>query len=141
MPSQTNQIDMPPPKLAADQPRGTALINLLDGKAKIRIRARPLPIEIADFLALQVESIRTSVLERTSAEAGDALMTGDVQATRLLSREQLWEEILKVSSKSGSDWPSMLERVKCFGPRRCGANVLVDLTQDASQRCVQLSWW
>lgn len=52
--------------------------------------------------------------------------TQDQGQARLLSSEQFWTELEGLFAKAGPEWAGAADRIWTFGPKRIGANLLLD---------------
>lgn len=122
---------MAPPKTAGAA-RGTIHGTVLSGLVNYTIRAVPLPPKVTEFLLANTATMSKMLSQRsdTSEEADeqDTLETGEgVQmAQREISSEQFWQELEGLFKKAGPDWAGAVDRIWSFGPKRLGANVLLD---------------
>ncbi|OCF36934.1 ribosome assembly protein 1 [Kwoniella heveanensis BCC8398] len=124
--------DMAPPKTAG-APRGTIHGTVLNGLVSFTVRALPLPPKIIEFLLAHTSSIGGMLVqkrdqtneEEENQEERDA-GEGTGQAQRYLTPEQFWAELEQLCEKAGPDWAGAADRIWSFGPKRMGANVLLD---------------
>lgn len=132
--------DMAPPKIK-DAPRGTIHGSLFDGLVSFTVRAVPLPPAITDFLLTHPATISSLLSQRTDAqddsdEAREERQTAEGAAeTRVLSATEFWKELEGICKKVGGEWVGAADRVWCFGPKRMGANLLLDPVGKSSLRC------
>lgn len=124
-------LDMAPPKTKGAA-RGTIHGTLLDGLVTFTLRATPLPPTVIDFLLAHTSSIARMVAQgrdetseeeevREEREAGESQ-----QETRAMDVGQFWTALEKLFEEAGGEWAGAAERVWCFGPKRIGANMLLD---------------
>lgn len=135
--------DMPPPK-DPNLPRGTVVVTTPSKEITVRIRIRPLPEAVTEFLVTNANSIKAmyarKVAEEGAASEEDASATlRQTEAERkLLSIDQvkqgLQKAFAKVPAKEREVWQDAVERIVAFGPRRVGPNILLDGTEDSGLR-------
>lgn len=122
---------MPPSKVKGAA-RGTVHGTLLDGLVTFTLRATPLPPTVIDFLLTHTSSIARMVAQRQDEtteeeEAREEREAGEnQQETRAMNVEQFWSALEKLFSEAGGEWVGAAERIWCFGPKRIGANMLLD---------------
>ena len=115
---------MAPPKTAG-APRGTIHGSVLSGLVTYTIRAIPLPPKITEFLAANSATMAKMLSSKANDEEQDA--PSDIQAaTRVLEPEQFWQELEALFKKAGPEWADAADRIWAFGPKRLGANILLD---------------
>ncbi|OXG24510.1 ribosome assembly protein 1 [Cryptococcus neoformans Tu401-1] len=132
--------DMVSPKTAG-APRGTINGTVLNGLVKFRLRAMPLPEGVETFLLSQQGAIskmlvrergdkedeeETDVQEGTEGGSAESEGPEGQQEARQLSPEEFWTELERLLNKAGGDWVGAADRVWSFGPKRVGANLLLD---------------
>ncbi|TIB01756.1 hypothetical protein E3P92_01294 [Wallemia ichthyophaga] len=131
--------EMPPPK-TKDAARGTIHGTSQNNAVSFTLRSAPLPKTITGFLAANQISIQKMLgvsLDRkqdddeiaiedntSSLEAQDAYKPASV----------LWEELEKLFGDCGYDWKNVVSNIVAFGPKRVGANILVDRCTNRSLR-------
>ncbi|WWC70408.1 uncharacterized protein I206_104358 [Kwoniella pini CBS 10737] len=124
--------DMAPPKTAG-APRGTVNGSILNGLVTYNIRAVPLPPKIIEFLLSQTNTIGSMLVQKRDQineedenqeerDAGEAT----TEQSRKLTPEQFWAELEGLFNKAGPDWAGAADRIWSFGPKRMGANILLD---------------
>lgn len=131
--------EMPPPKIEGAA-RGTAEGNVANGVVSYRVRAVPLPKAVVDFLLANTQTLRRlqnksasgGVDEDVDAASGSVDAAGS-QASKMVSADKFWSSLATVLEKcgqdrTGQDWREVVEKIVSFGPRRVGANMLVDRT-------------
>lgn len=125
--------DMAPPKTAG-APRGTVRGSVGDGLVNFTLRAVPLPPAVIDFLLAHQGSIAAMLVQRrtieTDAEADaeaqiDATNAAD-EGVRTLTPDEFWAELAQRFDAAGGEWVGAADRVWSFGPKKVGANVLLD---------------
>lgn len=130
--------EMPPPKTEGAA-RGTMDGSVANGVVSYRVRAVPLPKPVVEFLLANTQTLRR-LQNRSSAggvaeadeEAGSVDAAGS-QASKTVRADKFWQTLQTVLEKcgqdrTGEDWREVVERIVSFGPRRVGANILVDRT-------------
>ncbi|RSH81559.1 Cytoplasmic GTPase/eEF2-like protein (ribosomal bioproteinsis) [Saitozyma podzolica] len=133
--------DMAPPKTKG-APRGTVHGTLLDGLVGFTIRAVPIPSAITDFLLAHPTSIaslisqRGSTVDESEEAAREERETAESAVTeaRVLSPQEFWAELETICAACGGEWVGAADRVWCFGPKRMGANLLLDPVGKTSLR-------
>ena len=117
---------------AKDAPRGTVHGTVLSGLVKFNVRAIPLPPSIIEYLQSHTASIANMLSQRgrqadedAASEARDAV-EGMQEHGRTLTSEQFWTELERLLTKSGGEWAGAADRIWGFGPKRMGANLLLD---------------
>ena len=128
---------MAPPKTAGAL-RGTVHGSILNGLVTFTVRALPLPPTIIDFLQMNTASV-AEMLSHEQADL-DELMddpeSGDLN--RALPATEFWAQLENLLSKAGGDWAGAADRTWSFGPKRVGANLLLDPASSGKIRFVQL---
>lgn len=146
--------DMMPPK-NKELPRGTVLSTTVSTQLTVRLKVRPLPNEVTDFLEKNAGVIRRLYSEKKAQEESNRSPTtggnvddtdhevdnAPVADTGMLSlldfREKLRETFAEVKGQE-SIWADVVEKITAFGPRRIGPNLLIDATADGTcQRFLQ----
>ena len=151
--------EMNPPRDKA-LPRGTVLVETSSKHIKIRLRVRPLPAAVTEFLNKNSASIKKLHEERraeekdeqkggtqesttsdSADEEDDADNIGAVDSGNVLSlaefRSQL-QEAFMTSKVDREVWHEAIDKIASFGPRRTGANILFDATGlDACSRILR----
>ena len=140
--------EMAPPKDKA-LPRGTVLGVTTSKQVTVRLRVRPLPAGVTEFLEKNVGLIRQLYSERkaeegTGGRASDevgVIVTHDdadhqVATNTCLSSILEFKESLKAllaEEKGQSEvWLNAVENIAAFGPRRIGPNLLIDITESGT---------
>ncbi|SPO22426.1 probable Tef2 - translation elongation factor 2 -putative [Ustilago trichophora] len=128
--------EMPPPKTEGE-PRGTVDGSVANGSVSYRVRAVPLPKPVVDFLLANTQTLRR-LQNRNASGVVDDGETGSVdaagsQASKTVRADKFWSSLAAVLEKcgqdrTGEDWREVVEKIVSFGPRRVGANILVDRT-------------
>ncbi|KAI1608183.1 elongation factor EF-2 [Exophiala viscosa] len=137
--------EMEPPK-NKDLPRGTAIAVTASKTVSVRLRVRPLPRNVTDFLIKTGPSIRRLYAEKQSQE--DAQKDGDGAETEnsetvadfsndaghdrgILSLQEFRKQLQVAFDEAKEEkevWQKVIPRICGFGPRRVGPNVLIDAT-------------
>ncbi len=136
--------EMEPPK-NKDLPRGTSVAMAASKAVSVRLRVRPLPQKVTEFLIKSGPSIRRLYAERQAQEDGgkDGAEDGDEK-----------DEVADLGNETGNEWSNLslqefrkqlqlafdevkeekevwqrvIPRICAFGPRRLGPNLLIDAT-------------
>lgn len=134
--------EMEPPK-NKDLPRGTAIAVTASKTVSVRLRVRPLPQNVTEFLIKNGPSIRRLYAERQAQEDG-AKKSGEVvedEADNLgrdtghersnLSLPEFRTQLQAAFDEVEEDkevWQKVVPRISAFGPRRVGPNLFIDAT-------------
>ena len=139
-------VEMSPPK-NKDLPRGTVIAVTPSKHITVRLRVRPLPAPVTEFLEKNGRAIRQLYSERKAEdESKRASIDNDEIADEqggaeeipsndggLLSildfRENLRSAFAEAKGQENV-WTNVVEKIAAFGPRRTGPNLLIDTTQD-----------
>ena len=137
--------EMSPPK-NKDLPRGTVIGVTTSKQITVRMRVRPLPNAVTEFLVKNAGTIRRLYSERKEREEGKKGTTADGDNVReeaeadeipapdtgMLSlldfRERLRSALREIKGQEHI-WDGVVEKIVAFGPRRTGPNLLIDATQ------------
>ncbi len=125
--------------------RGTVIAVTTSRQVTIRLRVRPLPAEVTEFLGKNSAAIKRLYSERQAVEddtktdiSGDSsdqedIDDGLVDNTKVMSlvefKEQLQTTFERVKGQR-EVWANAVEQISAFGPRRTGANLLIDSTKE-----------
>lgn len=128
-----------------DLPRGTTIGVTTSKQITIRLRVRPLPAALTDFLEKNVEDIRRLYATKKAAEdiqkgaegselvEVEGIAVEDIIGTATMSIND-FKDSLRESIKELKDqhdfWLDAIEHITAFGPRRVGPNLLFDATSD-----------
>ena len=140
--------EMSPPK-GKDLPRGTVVGVTTSKQILVRLRVRPLPDVVTEFLLKNAGAIRRLYSERKEQEEGKKGMTADREGvdeqaeadeapavdTGMLSLLDFREKLRSVFSETKGQehiWADVVEKIAAFGPRRTGPNLFIDATQDGT---------
>lgn len=132
-------------------PRGTVVGVSTSKQITIRLRVRPLPAEVTDFLSKHSGTIRKFYSEKQRREKDNLHKSGaqdegtedndsdqaDIGEESLLSLADFKAQFREALAEAKADpeiWGNVLDNVAAFGPRRVGPNLLVDTT---SSGCCQ----
>lgn len=123
-------LDMAPPKTKGAA-RGTVHGSLFDGLVTYTLRASPLPETIIEYLLANTHNIGKLLAQsKDEAESEEGIReereAGEVQEARAKTPEQFWAELDKLCDAAGGEWVGAADRIWCFGPKRLGANLLLD---------------
>jgi ribosome assembly protein 1 len=126
--------------------RGTVIATTTSKQVTIRLRVRPLPAEVTEFLGKNATAIkrlysnRQAAEKRTdqkdsqeSSEQEDVDEDDIVDNSKVLSLAEFKKQLQSTfdSVKGQREiWANAVEQITAFGPRRTGANVLIDATKD-----------
>ncbi|RPA95202.1 P-loop containing nucleoside triphosphate hydrolase protein [Choiromyces venosus 120613-1] len=130
--------EMSPPK-DPNHPRGTVQVVTTSKQVSVRIRIRPLPNEVTEFLIENTASIKKLYSERRGSEEVAAAAEKEVladleesdgtQKVKVLSLKEFKEGLRKSFEEAGQElWNGVVEKIAAFGPRRIGPNLLIDAT-------------
>jgi ribosome assembly protein 1 len=138
--------EMNPPK-DPNLPRGTIVGVTTSKQVTIRLRVRPLPPSVTEFLGKNAGAIKRLYAERKAEE--DRKRTGATTPTESIVAEDGMEEVegvetghvltlaqfkqqlqeaFKEAKGQKEIWTDVIERITAFGPRRVGPNMLIDTT-------------
>lgn len=134
--------EMEPPK-NKDLPRGTAIAVTASRTVSVRLRVRPLPPTVTEFLIKNGPTIRRLYAEKQAQEdvtknsdevskdeaAELGMESGNERGSMSMQefRNQLQAAFDEVEEDK-EDWQKMVSRICAFGPRRVGPNVFIDAT-------------
>lgn len=145
--------EMAPPKYGQEgDARGTVYVNVGNGVVKIRLRAKPLPGAVTDWLEANTATIR-SLLERrggsggnveddaaaAAAAAASATTTGGGASQQVVPPSQFFATLASKLQKAGStakawdqEWKEedLVDRIWAFGPRRVGPNLIIGAREE-----------
>jgi len=138
--------EMEPPK-NKDLPRGTALAVTTSKSITLRLRTRPLPANVTEFLIKNGASIRKVYAEKKASEEGQVLpseaaeeaadLGNEVHERGAMSiqdfRSQLQATLDAVETDKES-WVDIIPKISAFGPRRVGPNLFIDATKDSTMK-------
>jgi ribosome assembly protein 1 len=126
--------------------RGTVIAITTSKQVTIRIRVRPLPAKVTEFLGKNATAIKRLYSDRQAAEKGiqknDSQDSSDqedvgeddsVDNSKVLSLPEFKKQLQATfESVKGQQeiWANAVDQITAFGPRRTGANLLIDTTKD-----------
>ena len=135
--------EMNPPK-NKDLPRGTMIIETTSKQVKVRLRVRPLPESVTEFLIKNVASIRKLYTEKKAKEDGNSadadsrdvegLSIGDDAGAERKAlpitefKKLLQTTFNELEGDQKHAWKEIVPQISGFGPRRIGPNLLLDST-------------
>lgn len=141
--------EMEPPK-NKDLPRGTGIAATASKTLSVRLRVRPLPQEVTDFLIRNGASLRRRYAEKKAAEENAQAGTNSANEApaeerqesadlgnetgnevKSLSLEEFRKQLEAVFDQVEEDrevWKKLVPHIAAFGPRRVGPNILIDAT-------------
>lgn len=142
--------EMNPPK-NKDLPRGTNVATTSSKTLSVRLRVRPLPHEVTEFLIANGATLRRLYAEKKAAEDNvqpgeeeegkdgaseerqeSADLGNEIGAERKsLSLQEFRKQLQDLLSNVKEEkelWKSIVPHIASFGPRRVGANILIDAT-------------
>ena len=91
--------------------RGTATIMSPNGDVTIRVRTRPLPRTVTEFLLRYAESMKHFLLDRrASAEEDMELTTERVTMEKELTRTEFKKELDEICTAEGGEWKGVVDR-------------------------------
>ena len=139
-----NATEMSPPK-NKDLPRGTVVGVTTSKQILVRLRVRPLPDVVTEFLLKNAGAIRRLYSQRKEQEEGKKGMTADRENVDeqaeaeegpaadpgMLSLLDFREKLRSVFAETKGQehiWADVVEKIAAFGPRRTGPNLLIDAT-------------
>lgn len=136
--------EMNPPK-DPNLPRGTAIGETASKHVSVRLRVRPLPASVTDFLGKNAGAIKKLYSTRRAEDESDAAQQaheteddGIQEAEKReigqsLSLEEFKKQLKEAFAEAKGqkeDWADVIDKITAFGPRRIGPNILVDATKD-----------
>ena len=143
--------EMSPPK-DSHLPRGTVVAVAPSKHITVRIRTRPLPRAVTDFLVQNGASIKSLYSTRRDQEQAEGGGGGDDDGDdggeadeklvhsglKLLGVDEVREGLQKAfgtaPAKERDIWAGVLDKLTAFGPRRIGPNLLIDNTKEGGFR-------
>ncbi len=136
--------EMAPPR-EKDLPRGTVIGITTSKQITVKVRVRPLPTSVTDFLDKNVSAIKrlhserkaeeekTSLVGENLHEAGnfDSVEDSGVIEAGALTLAEFKRELVAAFEEIPAEkeiWQDCVDRIAAFGPRRVGPNLLIDAT-------------
>ena len=145
--------EMNPPK-NKDLPRGTVEGLTSSKQISVRLRVRPLPAAVTEFLMNHAGEIKNLYSESRAAEdskrvadshtdeshdesAEHAVIEekGIVETGKKLSLDEFRKRLTEAFAEAKAEkeiWNGVVDKIAAFGPRRVGPNVLVDITSSGT---------
>ncbi len=140
-----NAAEMAPQK-DKSLPRGTIVGVSTSKQISVRLRIRPLPSAVIEFLEKNVAAVRRLYSERKAKEEGGEMFhenvevaDGDLinqdtvvasgQVTLKEFKEQLRSTFAEEKGQA-EEWKDVVDKIAAFGPRRIGSNLLIDVTEN-----------
>ncbi|KAF2646044.1 elongation factor 2 [Massarina eburnea CBS 473.64] len=144
--------EMNPPK-DAELGRGVVVGTTANKQVSVRLRVRPLPASVTDFLSKNSGAIKRFYAEKTAeeerrrragaqgADAGqererekDGMEEAEQQdrglALSLSEFKKQLEAAFKEAKGHKEVWNGVIDKITAFGPRRMGPNILIDATKE-----------
>jgi ribosome assembly protein 1 len=139
--------EMNPPK-DANLPRGTVIGETASKHVCVRLRVRPLPSSVTEFLGKNAGAIKRLYAEKRAEEEGraDSNLHPEMASTEddgmqeaeqremghtlsLVDFKKQLREAFAEAKGQKEIWADVIEKITAFGPRRVGPNILVDATK------------
>jgi ribosome assembly protein 1 len=119
----------------------------------VKLRVRPLPAPVTEFLVKHTGAVKRLYSERKAQEEERTTATADAangdqaeeagqqeveaeyasaEAGQHLSMGEFKKRLAEAFAEEKGEkevWKDVIDRITAFGPRRCGPNVLIDLTE------------
>ena len=129
--------------------RGTVIGVTTSKQVTIRLRIRPLPTLVTEFLDKNAGAIRRLYSQRKAEEQGkvvesvdgsnfddpddaDNLPTTDTGLLTLLDFREKLRSIFAEAKGEEEVWADVVDKICAFGPRRTGPNPLIDVTEEGT---------
>lgn len=145
--------EMNPPK-NPNLPRGTVIGVTASKQISVRLRVRPLPAAVTDFLSKNAGAIKRLYAERKAEEerrrddkaedsedietvntVQDGIEEAEQQDTghvlTLAEFKKQLKDAFQEEKGRKEVWTDVIERITAFGPRTTGPNILVDMTGES----------
>ena len=137
--------EITPPK-NKDLARGTVIGITTSKQITVRLRVRPLPNAVTEFLEKNVAAIRRLYSERKAEEGNkqgsvadgehgeerveaDEILAAETGLLSLLDFREKLRAVLAEAKGQENIWAGAVEKIAAFGPRRTGPNLLIDVTE------------
>jgi ribosome assembly protein 1 len=139
--------EMNPPK-DPTLPRGTVIGETANKHVSVRLRVRPLPPSVTEFLGKNSGAIKRLYAERRAEEEGrtDSNLHPEITSAEhdgmqeaeqremghtlsLVDFKKQLQEAFAEAKGQKEVWADVIEKITAFGPRRIGSNILVDATK------------
>lgn len=92
--------------------RGTATITSPNSDVTIRVRIRPLPRAVTEFLLRHVESMKHFFLDRrASADEDIELITERITMEKRLTRTEFRKGLDEICTAEGGEWKGVVNRL------------------------------
>ncbi|KAK3077602.1 hypothetical protein LTS18_009796, partial [Coniosporium uncinatum] len=139
--------EMSPPK-DPNLPRGTVVGVTSSKQVSVRLRVRPLPAAVTEFLSKNAGAIKRLYAEKRAEEEGRRATDtpedvpedqtqdteglediGVVETGNLLNLADFKKQLKEAFAEAKAEkdvWAGTIEKIAAFGPRRTGPNVLID---------------
>lgn len=140
--------EMNPPK-DPNLPRGTVIGETASKQVSVRLRVRPLPSTVTEFLGKNSGAIKRLYAERRAEEEGrtDSNLHPEITSAEedgmqeaeqremghtlsLVDFKKQLQDAFAEAKGQKEIWTDVIEKITAFGPRRIGPNILVDTTKD-----------
>jgi hypothetical protein len=108
--------------------RGTGNVTSPTGEVSLRIRTRPLPNAVTEFLLKHAESTKSFVERKVRVE--EDLTLERISFEKQLTMEKFRSQLDEVLSSEGGEWRGIIDRILTFGPKHIGPNILIDSTEN-----------
>jgi ribosome assembly protein 1 len=121
-------------------PRGTASVDAGKGAIQIKLRVRPLPVNVTEYLVQNNSTVKKTVAEKHDA---DETINGSLEqpidtageketgrAMTTVEFETGLRQAFEAAKGEKESWQGVVDRILAFGPRRVGPNLLLDNTLD-----------
>ncbi|KAK3166874.1 hypothetical protein OEA41_009999 [Lepraria neglecta] len=148
--------EMSPPK-NKDLPRGTVIGVTTSKQITVRLRVRPLPASVTEFLEKNARAVRRLYSEKKAEEESkrgtvmnaenetgreqdeaDGISANDTGLLSILDFREKLRAAFSEAKGQESIWANVVEKIAAFGPRRTGPNLLIDVTEEGTcQRFLQ----
>lgn len=141
--------EMAPPR-NKDLPRGTVIGSTASKQLTVRLRVRPLPAPVTEFLIKNAGSVRRLVSERRAEEEAAKRNVGEemkrlveeetavddgLSDRRVVSVKEFKSELQQAFQEVKGEretWANVVDKIAAFGPRRVGPNIFIDGTKSES---------
>jgi ribosome assembly protein 1 len=139
--------EMNPPK-DPNLPRGTVIGETASKHVSVRLRVRPIPSSVTDFLSKNAGAIKRLYAERRAEEEGrtDANLHPEITSSEddgmqeaeqremghtlsLVDFKKQLKQAFEEAKGQKEIWTDVIDKITAFGPRRIGPNILVDATK------------
>ncbi|RKF73606.1 Ribosome assembly protein 1 [Golovinomyces cichoracearum] len=127
--------------------RGTVIAVTTSKQVTIKLRVRPLPIEITRFLKKKQSAIKRFHADHQASnvafksdgnqcsgheeDANNDDILGNKKDQSLSEFKEQFKESIGLAKVHRDLWVNSLDQIAAFGPRRSGPNILIDNTKDA----------